>query len=211
MPVFRATDKFPDWCELEKFEFIELADGERRTLTRERDKEELYVCRGRAVVTVGDVECTLSEGGKFDINGPGVQEVSVRAQWGDALVFRAMGRWGSINGSGVFTAEAADPPKHDTPYDYEKATGFDNHYHDCDEYWIFFEGECVAVSEGKFYDVGPGDCVATGMGWHHDVVGIKGDGPIRAVWFEGTLEGQKRSGHLWEPEHGKAEPMADRV
>jgi len=49
------------------------------------------------------------------------------------------------------------------------------------------------------------------MGWHHDVLSVKDDKPIRAIWFEGTLEGQKRVGHLWEPQHGKAKPRAKRV
>ena len=67
------------------------------------------------------------------------------------------------------------------------------------------------MSEDKFFDVGPGDCVATGMGWHHDVPCVEGGGTLKAVWFEGTLEGQKRVGHLWEPKHGPARPEAERV
>ena len=67
------------------------------------------------------------------------------------------------------------------------------------------------ASKGKFYDIGPGDCLATGMGWHHDVLNVIGDGAVEGAYFEGSLEGQKRPGHLWEPHHGKAVPCTDRV
>ena len=68
------------------------------------------------------------------------------------------------------------------------------------------------ASEGKLYEVGPGDCIATGMGWHHDVVSLKDDEKkMHAVYFESGLEAQGRTGHLWEPKHGKAEPQLDRV
>jgi mannose-6-phosphate isomerase-like protein (cupin superfamily) len=93
--------------------------------------------------------------------------------------------------------------------DYAKETRFDSHYHDCDEYWIVFEGRGVAVSEGRSYEVGPGDCIATGMGHHHDFP--QAFEPVRAVYFETTMEGQKRRGHLWDHTHGLAKPKADRT
>jgi mannose-6-phosphate isomerase-like protein (cupin superfamily) len=92
---------------------------------------------------------------------------------------------------------------------YAKTTNFDSHYHDCDEYWIVLEGRGVAVSEGKSYQVGPGDCVATGMGHHHDFP--QASEPIKAVYFETTLQGQERLGHLWDHRHGPAEPALERV
>jgi mannose-6-phosphate isomerase-like protein (cupin superfamily) len=121
------------------------------------------------------------------------------------------GRWGAeVGGSGIFGgSEVADPHDGGDPVDYEKRTGFDNHYHDCDEYWIIFEGRGLAVSEGKPYEVGPGDCVATGMGFHHDLPRVHE--PLRGVFFETTLEGQKRLGHLWDHTHGVAEPKTDRT
>ena len=211
MPVFRSGQgNAPAWCELESFEFVELKNGESRDFDRSGRKEEFIVCRGSMMAAFNKVECTLPEGSKLDLNGGGVKRVTVRA-CGDALVCRLVGRWKSITSSGVFTAQTAEPPKFDTPHNYVKTTGFDNHYHDCDEYWIFFEGAATVASEGKTCQAGPGDCVATGMGWHHDVLSVKDDKPIRAIWFEGTLEGQKRVGHLWEPQHGKAKPRAKRV
>ena len=211
MPIFRSGQGHaPAWCELENFEFIELKGGERKVLARAGRKEEYIVCRGGIVATLGKMECTLAEGGKLDLNGPGVKSVTLSAG-GDALVCRLIGRWKSITSSGIFAAQTAAPPTFDTPHAYAKTTGFDNHYHDCDEYWLFFEGQATVATEGKILEAGPGDCVATGMGWHHDVVAVKDNQPIRAIWFEGTLEGQKRVGHLWEPQHGKAKPRTRRV
>ena len=92
---------------------------------------------------------------------------------------------------------------------YPKQTNFDSHFHDCDEYWILFEGRGEVFSEGCRYAVGPGDCVATGMGHHHDMPIV--DETIHAVYFETTMEGQKRRGHLWDHKHGAAQPQQDRV
>ena len=97
----------------------------------------------------------------------------------------------AAGGSGIFTV-ANDDGRQDSgdSVDYPKNTGFDNHYHDCDEYWIVFEGRGVAVSEGKSYAAGPGDCIATGMGHHHDFPQVFE--PVKAVYFETTLAGQRR-------------------
>ena len=212
MPVFHAgRNQTPPWCELERFEFLELQAGECRTLRRQGRKEEFIVCRGQVTFALGDAEFTLGEGGKLDLSGPGVKSLKLRAAGGTPLVCRMSGRWQAITSSGIFSAQTATPPAFDTPYPYRKTTGFDNHYHDCDEYWILFEGAATAASEGSLYEVGPGDCIATGMGWHHDVVTVHDNQPLRAIWFEGTLEGRKRVGHLWEPKHGKAKPVRARV
>ena len=121
------------------------------------------------------------------------------------------GRWSEeLGGFGIFQAGPNDNRNGGgDPVDYEKYTAFDNHFHDCDEYWIFFKGRGTAVSEGKHYEVGPGDCLATGMGWHHDFAKVYES--IKAVYFETTMEGAKRRGHLWNYKHGKAQPQLDRV
>ena len=212
MPVFRSgKGNAPSWCEMERFELVELDAGQELCLDREQEKEELIVCRGAAVLRLGNnLEAVLPENGRIDLTGPRDETPTVSGRQGGTLVCRMFGHWQSVNASGLFGACTATPPIHDTPYDYEKTTRFDNHYHDCDEYWIFYEGRARVVSEGKFYDVGPGDCVVTGMGWHHDVATVEGEG-TKAVYFEGTLEGRKRTGHLWEPKHGPALPQNGRV
>jgi len=187
---------------------VYLKKGEERTLEREGLKEQYIGTVGKLLITCGDKSIELAENDKFDVEGD--LNVTLKAL-SDAQVFRAMGRWRSVASSGIFRVATGTPPTNDTPYDYEKTTGFDNHYHDCDEYWIVLEGEITVVSENKFYDVGPGDNVVTGMGWHHDVVKCKGDRQCKAIYFEGTQEARKRRGHLWEPEHGKAVPQQDRV
>jgi mannose-6-phosphate isomerase-like protein (cupin superfamily) len=57
--------------------------------------------------------------------------------------------------------------------------------------------------------VRPGDCVTIGMGHHHDFPLI--DAPVKAVFFETTLEGAKRVGHLWNHTHGLAQPKPERI
>ena len=54
-----------------------------------------------------------------------------------------------------------------------------------------------------------GDCVPIGMGHHHDLPLIAA--PVTAVYFETTLEGEKRVGHLWNHTHGLAQPKAERI
>ncbi|MAG17292.1 MAG: hypothetical protein CMJ21_04395, partial [Phycisphaerae bacterium] len=54
-----------------------------------------------------------------------------------------------------------------------------------------------------------GDCLATGMGHHHDVRYVHE--PLNSVYFETTMMGQKRRGHLWNHTHGPAQPRMDRV
>ncbi|MBI3923199.1 MAG: hypothetical protein HY318_17395 [Armatimonadetes bacterium] len=212
MPVFRSgRGNPPVWGDLEDFEFVELRQGDDLHFARSSDKEEIIVCVGLVTVASPEIDCRLSEGEKLDLDSPGNSSLVVTCLSDKALVFRAMGRWKSITSSGIFTVQTAFPPTNDTPYNYEKTTGFDNHSHDCDEYWMIFEGSCRVASEGRIYDVGPGDCVATGMGWHHDVLCLLTDQPVRAIWFEGALEGRKRVGHLWEPVHGEAGPKIERV
>jgi mannose-6-phosphate isomerase-like protein (cupin superfamily) len=121
------------------------------------------------------------------------------------------GHWDEeTGGSGIFTV-GPDDGRQDggDPVDYPKDTSFDNHYHDCDEYWIVLDGKGIAVSEGESYEVGSGDCIATGMGHHHDFPQVFE--AIRAVYFETTIEGKKRRGYLWNHTHGQAEPIMNRI
>lgn len=212
MPVFRSgKGNAPEWCEMENFELIELEKPEVRELVRESAGEELIVCRGRARIKSGCVSSEIPESGTFGVKGNAVKKFTVSSAGGSALVFRATGRWKSVAGAGLFTVRPGTPPDFDTPYKYVKTTGFDNHYHDCDEYWVIFEGEARVASENRIYDVRPGDCLVTGMGWHHDVLSVKKGEMVKGVYLEGALEGRKRKGHLWEPEHGRAEPEQNRI
>lgn len=196
MPVFRSgRGEAPAWCELGYFEIVNVAAGKGHALEREGKKEKLIVGSGRCNVSVAGDVAEAGEGADLDLKDEhGSFEVVESIQ--DSVLIRMCGRWGEeTGGSGLFTVDGSRV--------------FDNHYHDCDEYWIIFEGSGIAVSEGKEYKVGPGDCVATGMGHHHDFPRFFE--PVRAVYFETTVAGQKRRGHLWEDTHGKAEPRMDRI
>ena len=212
MPVFQAGKGLaPKWCELEYFEIIRLAKGEARLLERVGAREKLIVCEGG---------CRIAANGELVEGGAGQTNLDLRADsepfkiteiLADSLLVRMSGRWeNEVGGSGLFFVVRSETPDPGNPLTGEaKNTSFDNHYHDCDEYWIIYQGRGVAASEGKLYEVGPGDCVATGMGHHHDLPIVHE--PIKAVFFETTMEGAKRPGHLWEHTHGPAEPRADRV
>lgn len=152
----------------------------------------------------------VEEGANVDLKTADGQFEALEAL-SDATLVRMCGRWSDETGnSGIFPVTKSDDP-HDVgnPVEYVKTTCFDSHYHDCDEYWIVFEGCGIAVSEGKSYEVGPGNCIVTGMGHHHDFP--QAFEPVKSVYFETTLEGQKRHGHLWNHMHGAAIPHEERV
>ncbi|MBM3216057.1 hypothetical protein FJZ36_14205 [Candidatus Poribacteria bacterium] len=210
MPVFRSgKGSASSWCEMEFFEILRLDPGTTRVLERVGAKEKLIVAEGECRIRYGSTDIDATGYNNLDLADPG-EQFRIDAHTTTVAV-RMAGRWGDeVGGSGLFAGRNSDEPK--DPGDkvgYPKRTNFDSHYHDCDEYWILIDGSGVAVSEGKRYEVGPGDCVATGMGFHHDLPVIHE--PIRAVFFETTLEGQKRLGHLWNHTHGPAQPRAERV
>ncbi|MFD9670192.1 cupin domain-containing protein [Rhodococcus sp. NPDC059968] len=71
---------------------------------------------------------------------------------------------------------------------------FDNHFHDCDEYWLIYKGRAVIATEGNTYEVGPGDVVYTRAGEEHDVIEVSED--LEAFFLEDRLVGEGRVGHL---------------
>jgi mannose-6-phosphate isomerase-like protein (cupin superfamily) len=210
MPVFRSGDTPPAWCELRFFEIVELRPGETRRFERVGPKEKLVVGRGACRVAIGTEDQEAREGANLDLAG-GDECFEVRSVEQPVTLIRMCGNWGDeLGGSGLFgVTPVENPSDRGDPVPYPKETAFDAHYHDCDEYWILFEGRGTAVSEGRHYEVGPGVCVATGMGHHHDFP-LAAE-PVRAVFFETTMAGQRRRGHLWNHTHGAAEPKAERV
>ena len=211
MPVFRSGEgQAPAWCELEYFEIVTLAPGETHSFARRGPREKLIVGGGACRIAFDGRSMDATARTNLDLASGNAQfEVLEVAE--ETTLIRMCGRWGDeTGGSGVFGVDTPEEfkPRGDD-WDYPKETNFDNHYHDCDEYWIIFEGRGVAVSEGKSFEVGPGDCVATGMGHHHDFPMVHE--PVKSVYFETTMEGRKRRGHLWNKEHGPVKPMMDRV
>jgi mannose-6-phosphate isomerase-like protein (cupin superfamily) len=211
MPLIRKeTPTIPAWCEMEVYSVIELPAGRTHHFSASGPKQKLIVGGGRCRIAYAGQTVLAEEGANLDLlTSDGQFEVVETLD--DTILIHMSGHWGEeLGGSGLFTMRTSEAPQdRGDPVDYPKSTNFDRHFHDCDEYWIFFQGRAIAVSEGKQYEVGPGDCIATGMGHHHDMPQVFE--PIRAVYFETTLEGQKRRGHLWEHTHGPAQPKKDRV
>jgi len=192
------------------FEIVQLAPGQHHTFARISKKEKLILGQGQCRIQYHGATLLVERGANMDLTSESghFEVIEVVAP---SILIRMCGDWGDeLGGSGLFTGKSSEHPQDNgDPVAYRKETNFDNHYHDCDEYWILFEGSGAVVSEGKHYEVSAGDCVATGMGHHHNIqrVGER----IEAVFFETTLEGQKRRGHLWDHTHGLAHPKAERV
>lgn len=210
MPLLRdGMGHAPAWCELTDFATVTLAPGESRTFARRAPRERLLVVDGDCRVIIGDARHDASGGDKYEVPDD-IRGYTVMAGADPATVVTLSGTWGDETGGwGLFTVVEEDAPERGDPTDYPKHTRIDNHYHDCDEFYIVLSGEGTAVSEGRHYRVGPGDCLATGMGHHHDFPLVTT--PVHAVFFETTLGGERRRGHLWEHTHGPAQPQPDRV
>lgn len=211
MPLFRSGEGHaPAWCEMTHFEIVHLAPGQRHTFARVGEKEKLIVGQGRCRIAYDHTSIVAERSANLDLTA-GDGHFEVTEVMADTILVRMCGHWGEeVGGSGIFgVVKSSSPQDRGDAVDYIKETNFDNHYHDCDEYWIVFKGRGVAVSEGKAYEVGAGDCLATGMGHHHDFPQVQE--PVEAVYFETTLAGQKRRGHLWDHTHGPAQPQMDRV
>lgn len=213
MPVFKSGEnQAPAWCELEYFDIVRLKPGETHTFDRKRKKEKLIVCEGKCRIAYGGKEVDAEKGANLDLpTQDGVFRVTSVTE--PVTMVRMAGRWGEeVGGSGLFpvwNVTEGDTSNWGGPVDYKKTTKFDNHYHDCDEYWIVYQGSGTAMSEGKAYKVGVGDCIATGRGHYHDFPLV--DEPVLAVFFETTMYEPKRVGHLWEHMHGKAVPDMARL
>ena len=71
---------------------------------------------------------------------------------------------------------------------------FDAHHHDCDEYWLVFEGRARVSVNGEQVHIGPGDIVCTPVGVTHDIEAVAG--PLSMHWFETATPPGGRLGHL---------------
>ena len=206
MPLFRdGLGSAPAWCELTAFEIIRLPAGARHDFAPSGQKERLIVASGACRLALGGAEVDATAGTKHELPAPGAHAAVVETREPTTVV-RLCGTWGDETGGwGLFRVEeVADPVERGDPTDYPKRTRIDNHYRDCDEYYIILEGRGTVVSEGRHYEVGPGDCVATRMGDLHDFP--LAPEPVTAVYLETTLRGRRRRGHLWNHTHGPAEP-----
>ncbi|MCB1245986.1 MAG: cupin domain-containing protein [Acidimicrobiia bacterium] len=200
MPIIRPGGQgYPDWCELYDFSIVEV-DGTHEWATHHPSRRAVVLA---GELTVGDSD-TLERGASFEVEEEGPVTIT-----GSGSVVLLEGAWGSdCGGSGLFAMwPSEEPDRRGDPWDYEKNTDFDRHYHDSDEYWVIVEGGGRVVTEDVAYDVGVGDCVATRMGEHHDVAWL--EEALVGVFFETTMRGRRRRGHLWIHTNGEPERRRD--
>jgi mannose-6-phosphate isomerase-like protein (cupin superfamily) len=208
--IFRSGSTPPAWGELEHFDIVGMEAGETVTLPRRATKERILVAVGQCQVLAGARSQVLREGQFIDLAADDT-DWRLETPLGPCRLLRFCGHWGDeLGGCGLFSVrENGRSAVVGDPVPYAKNTGFDSHYHDCDEYWMVLSGAGTVVVGGRHFPVSEGDAVAIGMGHHHDFP--EATEPVEAVYFETTLERQKRVGHLWEHTHGPADPAPERV
>ena len=103
----------------------------------------------------------------------------------DPLEARNRPEWCDVTSAGIFQVPV-------------EAGEFDCHYHDCDEYWLFFTGKAKVMSEGATYYVQKGDILCTKAGDEHDVLEVYED--LEGFWVEGPTPDGGRIGHLHRDE-----------
>lgn len=209
MAVFTERDAPPAWCELLAFERVALRAGVEQRLQPKALRTRVLITDGTLQLAGPGQSVVLKQRQFVDLED--VAGWTIKGVTDDAACVVLSGRWGTeMAGCGLFEVQnVAAPQNKGDPVSYSKCTSLDSHYHDCDEYWIILSGSGKVVVGGHHHEVRAGECVAIGMGHHHDFPEV--NEPVRAVFFETTLEGRKRIGHLWEHTHGPAMPKPERI
>ncbi|MEG8989729.1 hypothetical protein VJY32_08120 [Ignavibacteria bacterium 4148-Me] len=201
--IYYEKQIFPDWCELRQYHIFILKNDDELFLKKYiYQKSLLFLCEGEITFKISEEnEKRIKKGDIIDMNEVGfLRNVSNQT----SIIIVATGNWTEITNSGIFTLDNTEFPRNIGDYtSYSRNTNFDNHFHDCDEYWIFYEGEGIAVSEGNFYKLQEGVCIATKAGFHHDIPIIHQR--LKGIYFETSLKGKKRTGHLWNHTHAYGE------
>ncbi|MBN1300188.1 MAG: hypothetical protein JW995_03145 [Melioribacteraceae bacterium] len=200
MPVLKLNNlKLPKWSELTAIDIFNIQPDSVLNIERKGKKEILFICEGNVDL--------LFQGNKFKLQQSDITDVientgeySIKTLLENTIVVRISGCWGDDCGTrGIFSIRNSDFPQNIgdmTDYEQERKTNFDNHYHDCDEYWVIYAGSGKIATEGTIYEIASGTCVATRAGEKHDIVDVYEE--IKGVYFESTLIGKKRTGHLWD-------------
>lgn len=200
MPVIKSQyDALPEWSELKFYEVNRIKEDRFYTFIKRAEKNELFMLEGDCLIKSEGFVKKLKEYEMFEI--PSKMEkfdlYPLTAYCGFILVG---GEWSDDRGSrGTFKIENSQLPKNDgdpADYDGDRQTDFDNHFHDCDEFWIIYDGKGKIATEGNINIVEAGNCVATKAGNHHDMIDIYE--PIKGIYLETSLMGRKRAGHLWK-------------
>lgn len=210
MSVFKVgSDTIPSWCDLKKLESIETGCGETKTISRDNPNEILLVTYGTGQFRYEGGSAVVRES-QFFIVPESVDTIEVSGTIRPVHVLRFSGDWGAdMFGCGQFTVALDSKCQFvGDPVSYPKATSFDSHYHDYNEYWVIVEGSGTVVVGEQSMLVRQGDCIAIGAGYNHDFPLI--DSKVKAAYIEISAVGERRLGHLWEHMHGPAIPFEGR-
>jgi mannose-6-phosphate isomerase-like protein (cupin superfamily) len=190
MPLYRREtlpDRLP-WVEVSDYEIVTVDRDRTRAFRRAAPCEYLIVLNGEASASGARGRITLRRNDYLALDEA---DLTLRA----TLPLEVMLIRGAWSETTILTLFQVRPDR-----------DLEMHYHDGDEYWIFFRGHGTALSEGRDYEVGPGAMIATGMGYEHGFPGANARETLEAVAFETALSGQRRRGHLHREEHGDPVP-----
>jgi mannose-6-phosphate isomerase-like protein (cupin superfamily) len=200
-----AVGKYPVTNgEVREYEIVQLLRNQTYSYESHAQKEKLFVITGSCRIKHGDILVDLQEGGVFHRSFGVTNHISVQPTEESVIVI-IRGAWGEDLGAcGVFTLDRSETPENmGDPVSYDRNTHFDNHYHDCDEYWIIAAGFGTVVVDGVTSSVKPGEYIFTPAGTHHDFPMVIEK--VHGVYFETSMYGLRRTGHLWNHTHGKAD------
>jgi mannose-6-phosphate isomerase-like protein (cupin superfamily) len=201
--LVRQTTPFPAWSDVKSFSLCDFGPQRPISVAVTHERARLLVTSGGCQVRQRSRSQVLREGQFVPLEAG--EAVLVATGPAQAVIFE--GSWGDeLGGCGVFRAENVPAPadKGD-PVTYAKRTNIDAHYHDCQEFWVLLEGAAGVVVSDQHLTMSSGDCLPIPMGAMHDMPDAPQ--PVKAVYFETTLRGRKRTGHLWQHTHGPAVQM----
>lgn len=201
MPLFKISEnKFPDWSEVKKITRISLDPNTKTEIMKSFPKYALFIISGECSIKTNGYEKIFLENDSLFSDK---KNITIKTSKRTTEVIMIEGNWNDeIGDSAVFKMSRNSIPQNiGDPVDYMRTNDFDNHYHDSYEFWIILKGSGLAVSEDIKYKFSDGDIIATRMGDHHDLPEVYED--IHGIYFETSLRGQKRLGHLWNHTHGQ--------
>lgn len=204
MPVVKNYTELPDWAEVKFYEIINLKPNFSSDVLKKCDNEIVFIVSGTCIIYYNTGKKYLKAGGYYEFNNE-TKNYSIQTGNEYCSTVRIAGSWSNECGAkGVFVIDNSSMPKNigdATDHDKIRKTDFDNHFHDCDEYWIIVNGSGKIATEGKIFEIESGNCVVTKAGMHHDFIDIYET--VHGVYFETSLKGLKREGHLWNHTHSK--------
>lgn len=212
MPVIRKYDyqKLPAWGALKKYMKLNVYPDTKIKIAESYPKAAFVVLSGECTAEEKGMQTRIKVGESYFLKSPECT-VSGKPYYFDEKceIMLLCGNWEDAKADTFRVSKYEHPQNNGTKTTYYRNSGFDNHYHDFDEYWIVWKGNGVAYTEGKPFEVDEGDCIVTGMGHHHDFPIVHNY--VIAVALETEGMGQKREGHLWEHKNGPAVPQNDRI